>query len=80
MGDLQGKSDDQLQKVLENSQTLQPEFMKQKKVAPYHLTKYQKKKQRRVSGLLLMFILWVVSCQICVLFFFTCKEKNKKKR
>lgn len=49
VGDLQGKSDDQLQKVLENSQTLQPEFMKQKKVAPYHLTKYQKKKQRMIE-------------------------------
>ncbi|XP_047499718.1 uncharacterized protein LOC125046118 [Penaeus chinensis] len=49
VGELQGKGEDQLQKVLENSQTLQPEFMKQKMVAPYHLSKYAKKKQRKAE-------------------------------
>ncbi|XP_037795546.1 uncharacterized protein LOC119590859 [Penaeus monodon] len=49
VGELQGKDEDQLQKVLESSQTLQPEFMKQKKVAPYHLSKYAKKKQRKAE-------------------------------
>lgn len=49
MGDLEGKSEDHLKKVLENSQTLQPEFMKQKVVAPYFVGRHQKKRMRKVS-------------------------------
>lgn len=66
MGELQGKDEDQLQKVLESSQTLQPEFMKQKKVAPYHLSKYAKKKQRKVRHAVNVFLVGGCSSEICV--------------